>query len=111
MDRESQINLVRQTVQEVNDELDRIAVVISGSGAQWQRGNGSIQRADNNDIATLSINLQQKGFPIGCDGVRRGINHFLSENFPLHDKNSQNIRYLVDADSLRRVVLYYANFN
>ena len=67
MNRGAQIDFVRQVVQEVNEELGRNALVISGSGTQWQRGNGSIQSADKNDIATLSINLQQKGFPVGCD--------------------------------------------
>lgn len=108
MNRDIRINMIKAIVDDINKTHHHNVLVLGGVDAQWQRGNGSIKRADI-EIATLSINIQSGGFLVGCDGVQRGINEYLKSTLPFNTKNSQNERYKCQDSEMRKVIEYYAS--
>ena len=109
MDKQERIELIRNIVDQVNSEFNYNIIVMASIQSQWQRGNGTIKRTDRNDISTLAINIRTGGCLVGCDNEKRGINEYLEKNFPLNNKNDQNIRFKVDDSNIYRVIEYYAN--
>lgn len=109
MNKRNKQELIQRIVDEINLANSAEVVYTSGMQSQWDRGNGSVKRS-NHDIATLSINIQEEGFAVGCDGVKKGINDFLEKEFPLNNKNKQNIRYKCSDAQIRKVIEFYAKF-
>lgn len=98
-------------VESINLELGSIVLARRSIESQWERGNGSVVRVDTNQIATLSINLHDGFYSVGCDGSKKGINDHLSSRFELQRENSQNVRYRCTLSQLRSVIKHFATAN
>lgn len=108
MNRDIRINKVRSIVDSINQANGEPILILAGIESQWARGNGSIKRADV-DVATLSLNIKDTCYLVGCDGVKRGINSFLDSKFELNNKNSQNTRYKCPDTQIADVIAHYAS--
>ncbi|EMK6841759.1 hypothetical protein ACV0LO_003275 [Vibrio cholerae] len=102
---------IDQIIDDINSSLKAPVIAISSIESQWKRGNGSVVRIDTKDIATLSINLHDGFYGVGCDGSKSGINEYLALNLKLHRHNSQNIRYRCTLTQLKSVIRHYASTN
>ncbi|MGN5287774.1 hypothetical protein [Aeromonas sp. 11P] len=100
---------IDEIINDINFSLKKTAIARASIESQWERGNGSIVRVDAKDIATLSINLHDGFYGVGCDGTKSGINDFLALNLQLHRHNSQNIRYRCTLTQLKLVIRHYAS--
>ena len=98
-------------IEAINLELESIVLARRSIESQWKRGNGSVIRVDTNQIATLSINLHDGFYGVGCDGLKKGINNYLSSRYELQRRNSQNVRYRCTLSELRAVIRYFATAN
>ncbi|PTC01890.1 hypothetical protein C9980_25825 [Vibrio mediterranei] len=98
-------------VESINLELESVVLARRSIASQWERGNGSVIRVDTNQLATLSINLHDSFYGVGCDGSKKGINDYLSSRFELHRENSQNVRYRCTLSQLRTVIKHFATIS
>jgi hypothetical protein len=101
------IKLIKQIVADINSNHKHPILLLGGIDSQWERGNGSIKR-DNSSIASLSLNIKDSGFLVGCDGVKVGINSYLEENLTLNNSNTQNIRYQCPDAKIKEIIERYA---
>jgi hypothetical protein len=101
-------NIIKKIVDKINADNNPPILKLSKNQKQWERGNGAVIRLDTN-IATLSINIREGNFAVGCDGVKKGINDYLKQNLSLNNKNTQNERYKCNDDRIESVIKYYAN--
>ena len=108
MNLDGRINKIKEIVDEINISNGEPILILGGVESQWARGNGYIKRTDI-DIATLSLNIKESYYLVGCDGVKRGINLFLESKFELNNKNTQNIRYKCSDRKIADVIAHYAS--
>lgn len=100
---------VDEIIEMINSRFNSPTIERGSIETQWNRGNGTVIRTDADNMATLSINLHEGFYGVGCDGDKVGINDYLARNFCLHRENSQNIRYRCPSDRLWTVIVYFAS--